>query len=176
MPAVRRSHRLAILACAGAALALAAGCVAPRGRGTSRAHSAPACDRADQDTSHYLHVPLYRACAVYVQARPISTDLRPDFVPTQRGRTCYSAVIEVAIDTRGLPEVGTARVVRTNDARYAQAVLAAVPNVSFEPAVLGGRRVRQIVQLRQSLVVRRRRRTDGPSGPDLPMPSAPMPC
>jgi hypothetical protein len=176
MPAVRRSHRLAVLACAGVALALGAGCASRRGRGTSGSRSAPVCDRADQDTSHYLHVPLYRACAVYVQARPISTDLRPDFAPTQRGRTCYAAVIEVAIDARGLPEVGTARVVRTNDARYAQAVLAAVPNVSFEPAVLGGRRVRQIVELRQSLVVRRRRRTDGPSGPDLPMPSAPMPC
>jgi hypothetical protein len=176
MPAVRRSHRLAVLACAGAAIAFAAGCAALHGRGTDDAPGAPPCDRADQDTSHYLHIPLYRACAVYVQARPISTDLRPDFVPTPGGRTCYAAVIEVAIDTRGLPEVGTARVLRTNDARYAQAALAAVPNVSFEPAVLGGRRVRQIVQLRQSLVVRRRRRTDGPSGPDLPMPSAPMPC
>src|SRR5215204_5945420 len=54
-----------------------------------------ACDRADQDTTHYLHLPLYRACAVTVTARRVASDLRPEFVTTGRDRNCYTALIEV---------------------------------------------------------------------------------
>jgi hypothetical protein len=116
-----------------------------------------ACDRSDQDTTRYLHLPLYRPCAVTVGARRIASDLRPDFMPTGRDRSCFSALIEVAVDTLGRPEMRTARLVRANDAGYGAAAFAIVPGVRFEPARLGGRRVRQIVELREVLIVRRGR-------------------
>ena len=34
-----------------------------------------ACDRTDQDTSRYLHLPLYRTCAVSVAARRVASDV-----------------------------------------------------------------------------------------------------
>ena len=65
---------------------------------------ARACDHGDQDTSHYLHTPLYRACAVSVKARPVANDVRPEFRATGRDRSCFSAVIQLAVDTAGFPE------------------------------------------------------------------------
>lgn len=123
-----------------------------------------ACDQADQDTSHYLHTPLYRACAVSVKARPIANDARPEFRATGRDRSCFSAVVQVAVDTAGLPESRTAHVVRATDPGFAAAVLAIVPALRFEPARLGERRVRQVFELREVMVIRQGRSVFG-SGP-----------
>ena len=114
-----------------------------------------ACDRSDQDTTRYLHLPLYRACAVTVAARRIPSDLRPEFFPASRDRSCFSALIELAVDTLGRPEVRTARLVRATDPSYGAAALAIVPGLRFEPAWLGDRRVRQIYELREVLLLRR---------------------
>jgi hypothetical protein len=113
-----------------------------------------ACDRSDQDTSRYMHLPLYRACAVSMTARVVTNDVRPDFRPSVRDRSCYSATIEMAVDTAGRPEIRTARVVRTTDPMYGHAVLGILPALRFEPARLGSRPVRQLYQLREILVVR----------------------
>ena len=120
-----------------------------------------ACDHEDQDTSHYLHMPLYRACAVSVKARAIANDVRPEFRATGRDRSCYSAVIQVAVDSLGLPEGRTARVVRATDPGFAAAVLAIVPALRFEPARLGERRVRQLFELREVMVIRQGRSVFG---------------
>jgi hypothetical protein len=120
-----------------------------------------ACDRSDQDTSRYLHVPLYRNCAVSISARRVANDVRPEFWPTSRDRSCFLAVVELAVDTLGRPEPRTARVVRASDPGYAAAVLAIVPALRFEPARLGERRVRQIYELREVLLVRRGRGLEG---------------
>ena len=122
---------------------------------------ARACDHADQDTSHYLHTPLYRACAVSVKARPIANDVRPEFRATGRDRSCFSAVVRVAVDTAGFPESRTARVVRATDPGFADAVLAIVPTLRFEPARLGERRVRQLFELREVMVIRQGRSAFG---------------
>ena len=118
---------------------------------------ARACDHADQDTSHYLHTPLYRACAVSVKARAIANDVRPEYRPNGRDRSCFSAVIQVAVDTAGFPEGRTARVVRASDPGFAAAVLAIVPAMRFEPARLGEHRVRQLFELREVMVIRQGR-------------------
>jgi len=122
---------------------------------------ARACDHGDQDTSHYLHTPLYRACAVSVRARPIANDVRPEFRATGRDRSCFSAVIQVAVDTVGFPEGRTARVVRATDPGFAAAVLAIIPALRFEPARLGERRVRQLFELREVMVIRNGRSVFG---------------
>ena len=116
-----------------------------------------ACDRSDQDTTHYLHAPLYRACAVTLAAQRITNDMRPEYSQTGRNQSCYVALVEVAVDTLGHPELRTARLVRANDPAFGAEVLALVPGLRFQPARLGGRRVRQIYQLREVLRVQRGR-------------------
>ena len=155
-----------------------------------------ACDRSDQDTTRYLHLPLYRACAVTVAARRIASDMRPEFFPSSRDRSCFSALIEFAVDTLGRPEVRTARLVKASDPSFGAAAMAIVPGLRFEPARLGDRPVRQIYELREVHLVRRgdglersgrtREASSGtrgarwgstggpgaPSGSELPSPSA----
>jgi hypothetical protein len=116
-----------------------------------------ACDRSDQDTTHYLHSPLYHPCAVTLAAQRIANDMRPEFSQTGRSQNCYFALVELAVDTLGRPELRTARLVRTNDPGFAAEVLALVPGLRFQPARLGGRRVRQLYQLREVLRVQRGR-------------------
>jgi hypothetical protein len=116
-----------------------------------------ACDRSDQDTTHYLHLPLYRACAVTITARRIANDMRPDFWATGRDHSCVSALVELAVDTLGRPELHTTRLVRASDPRFGAEVMALVPGLRFEPARLGDRRVRQLFQLREVLRVQRTR-------------------
>lgn len=123
-----------------------------------------ACDRSDQDTTRYLHLPLYRTCAVTVAARRVASDVRPEFWPLARDRSCFTAIVELAVDTLGRPEPRTARLVRATDPGYAAAVLAIVPALRFEPARLGDRRVRQIFELREVLLIRRGRGLDVPGG------------
>jgi hypothetical protein len=114
-----------------------------------------ACDRSDQDTTRYLHLPLYRSCAVTLTARRIPSDVRPDFFPASRDRSCFSAVIEFAVDTLGRPEVRTARLLRANDASFGLAAMAIVSGLRFEPARLGNRPVRQLYELREVFLLRR---------------------
>jgi len=159
------SWRVTVVASAVSAIVLLDGCGAKHPRaddGDARVVStgtplARACDHADQDTSHYLHTPLYRACAVSVKARAIANDVRPDYRPSGRDRSCFSAIIQVAVDTAGLPESRTARVVRASDPGFAAAVLAVVPAMRFEPARLGEHRVRQLYELREIMVIRQGR-------------------
>ena len=92
-----------------------------------------------------------------VAARRVANDLRPDFMPTGRDRNCFVALIEVVVDTLGRPELRTARLVRASDPSYGAAAFAIVPGLRFEPARLGNRRVRQIFELREVLLVRRGR-------------------
>jgi hypothetical protein len=129
----------------------------------------PACDRSDQDTSRFMHLPLYRACAVSVKARAVTNDVRPEFRPSGRDRSCYSATIELAVDAAGRPEVRTARVVKATDPMYGHAVLAIIPALRFEPARLGGRTVRQLYQLREVLITRAGARWAGGAGARTPV-------
>ena len=156
------SSRVVLLSSTLVTLTLAAACAArqsPALRYDDLDHSSMvrghACDRSDQDTTHYLHLPLYRSCAVSVTARRMANDVRPEYVPTGRDRNCFAALVEVAVDTLGRPEPRTARLVRASDPSYAAAVLAIVPSLRFEPARLAGRPVRQIYELREVLLIRR---------------------
>jgi len=131
-----------------------------------------ACDRSDQDTTHYLHLPLYRACAVTVTARRTVNDVKPEYWPTGRDRNCFAALVEVAVDTLGRPEPRTARLVRASDPGYAAAVLAIVPSLRFEPARMADRRVRQIYELREVLYIRRGAGVAGGGGQRQQIPGA----
>ena len=144
------------------AIALVDGCGAKHPRADAGdALEASTGTRLARACDHYLHTPLYRACAVSVKARPIANDVRPEFRATGRDRSCFSAVVQVAVDTAGFPEGRTARVVRATDPGFAAAVLAIVPAMRFEPARLGERRVRQLFELREVMVIRQGRSAFG---------------
>jgi hypothetical protein len=174
-----RWSRVALLASTLLTLTVAASCAAHRApdlRHDDLDHSSMvrghACDRSDQDTTHYLHLPLYHACAVTVAARRVANDLQPDFYPGGRDRSCFTALIELAVDTLGRPEMRSVRLVRASDPGFGAALLAVVPGLRFEPARLGDRRVRQIYEMREQLLVRRGRGLEATAGPRQAMGGA----
>ncbi len=166
-----RCSRVVLLSSTVLTLILAAACAAhraPDSRLDDLDHTSMvrghACDRSDQDTTHYLHVPLYLACAVTVAARRVANDLQPDFYPGGRDRSCFTAFIQLSVDTLGRPEMRTVRLVRASDPGFGAALLAIVPGLRFEPARLGDRRVRQIYEMREVLLVRRGRGLEASAG------------
>jgi hypothetical protein len=147
----------------------------PGERAETVAESKP-CDRSDQDSSGYTHLPLYRACAVDVKARPRGTGARPDFTPPRTVGGCYFVAIEVVVDTSGTPEPGTARVLRTNDSMFANAVMSTIPTFGFTPARIGGTPVRQIFELSTAMTTQLSKSATDRTGPTGPTAGRRPPC
>jgi hypothetical protein len=80
--------------------------------------------------------------------------VRPVFTPETRANACYAVLLEFVVDASGTPEIQTARVVRTNNQAYADAVLATLPLRRYEPARRGDAPVRQIVTESDAMQVR----------------------
>ena len=159
-----------------AAGACAAAHTAPSEGARADAAESPACERVDQDSSATPHLPLYRACAVEVKARPTGTGPRPDYHLVNRERGCASVRVEFAVDTAGVPETGTAHVVRTNDPRFAEAVVATVPGLRFTPGRIGGAAVRQIFELRMAMTSQTVSNPSRGGGPQGPVPGSRPSC
>jgi hypothetical protein len=111
--------------------------------------AAAPCALEPGDSVYSKSAAVYRPCAVERKAQSTSTDIHPDLsaMPAQTGRgsRCYSADIEFVVDPRGVPEAATARVVRTNNQDFADAWLKVLPRLRYDPAMLKGEPVRQIV-------------------------------
>ena len=90
-------------------------------------------------------LPLYRDCNVDRKARLAGTRPHPQFTPNTRGgSTCYSAIVEFVVDSTGHPETESVHVVKQTDPSFGAAVAEVIPQLAFEPAMKGGRTVRQI--------------------------------
>jgi hypothetical protein len=94
---------------------------------------------------------VYRDCAVDRKANLTNPDVRPDvsaFTGPGRssGSKCYSVELEFVVNTHGVPEVGTARIVRTTDQAFADAWIKTLSSWKYEPDLRGGKPVRQIVE------------------------------
>lgn len=96
---------------------------------------------------------MYRDCAVDQKARLLTTNVRIDFQSAASDNGCLSAEIEFVVDTVGVPELGSQRVVRATTRPFGEAVLATVPSLKYEPARLAGAHVRQIVIERRSAML-----------------------
>ena len=71
----------------------------------------------------------------------------PVYPPELQARGVSGQVIaQFVVDETGRVDVATFKVLESTDALFASAVEAALPRMRFEPAVLGGRAVRQLVQ------------------------------
>lgn len=90
---------------------------------------------------------VYAECAVDRQAE-VRIRGRPDmlgFRPTGPS-ACVFADIDVVIDTTGYPLTRSAKVVRTNDIRYAELAKAALEATTFSPAKKGDRPVMMLMR------------------------------
>lgn len=92
--------------------------------------------------------PVYRDCSVKTKAVLLTTSIHPEFRPSTQGTmggACYSAELEFVVDTKGMVETKSVRVVRTNSQPLVEAVLSILPQWRFQPARLNDEPVRQIV-------------------------------
>lgn len=103
------------------------------------------------DTTFAAGRMLYHECGVDNPAKLLVPNLRPNFVPSPtRANMCYLADLEFVVDTAGSPELETARVTNVSDRSYGEALLQMLPALTYEPARLQGRPVRQLVVLHRS--------------------------
>jgi len=124
--------------------------------GATRQAGHGSCALAPADSIYLAGGPVYRECAVERRARRLNQGERPEFRPTDPpfgGAACYSAEIEFVVDTTGTPELQTARVVRTNNPNFAEAVLVTLPRWRYQSARNNGLPVRQIVREKQAMAV-----------------------
>jgi hypothetical protein len=122
--------------------------------GGSSGNRVSGCRLAAQDSVFLARGPVYRDCAVDVRAVQLNNvplDYRPTTVP--RGTRCYEAQLLFVVDTRGVPEVETARVVRASDSGLSEALLRTLPQWRYRPAQKDGVPVRQIVTMRREIAV-----------------------
>jgi hypothetical protein len=132
-----------------AGITLVAGVAGIAACGSKATTAATPCALSKADSGYVQpERPVYRDCAVDRKARLASRGVHPDFTGAttpSRGTQCHSVDLEFVVDTRGVPEGGTARVVRTNDPEFADAWLKVVPALKYDPAMVGTTPVRQIV-------------------------------
>ena len=91
---------------------------------------------------------VYTANQVDEPARVDSASLAAPLYPEAlyNAHTPGRVVVEFVVDTTGKVDPETFSVVSSTDARFTEAVLLALPDARFKPAILGGHRVQQIVR------------------------------
>lgn len=116
------------------------------------------CELAPADSVHLAGGPVYRDCQVdrraRLDARSSRIEMRPPTSPPPAGvPRCLEAEVELVVGVDGRPEQGTWRLVRSTDPSFGDAVLESVPGWHYEPALLDGRPVRQIVRERRAVAI-----------------------
>lgn len=99
---------------------------------------------------------VYRDCEVDRVARMRGTPSRLQWSPMGGGSlaSCYRAKFEFVVDMLGMPVMATMTRISSTDSNFEQAVLAQIGTLRYEPAQLGGQRVRQLVVYEGKAAVR----------------------
>lgn len=102
------------------------------------------CDAEPGDSVFAAGGPVYHDCAV---DRKATLSNRPtiDFRPATVGNACFSADLQFVVGANGRPETATARVIRSTNQAFADAVLQSLGSWRYDPAVRNGEPVREIV-------------------------------
>ena len=108
------------------------------------------CGQSAEDSIYARSAPANRDCSVQKPAKQIPSNVRVDFPPEAAVSNCYAAEVESVVSEAGALEPGTVRVVRTNSQPFAESVVNVLPRWKYDPAMLNGVAVRQIVNLKQS--------------------------
>ncbi len=157
----------------GIAITTAFGCTLAAGACAHTPERARAtCLQQPVDSAFLAVGPVHRACEV---ARPASLQYggtRPNYMfETPPATSCIVTELEFVVDTLGVPEVLTAKVLRADHPELARAIVATLATWRYRPARDGGRPVRQIVRTRRSIAVLISR-----PGVPGPPPRAPSSC
>ncbi|MGQ0703655.1 MAG: hypothetical protein ACT4PM_11040 [Gemmatimonadales bacterium] len=108
------------------------------------------CTGEPADSALLADGPVYRDCEVSRPAELRTSDFPIDFKPPPAATggvpgACYKAGFQFVVDTVGRPELPTLRPLAGNDRALEEALRPGLSQLRYEPARLGGLRVRQIV-------------------------------
>ena len=113
---------------------------------TIRATGDPATER-----QVLLEIPvtrIYFEFEVEKQVSPLPGNRAPRYPEELRAANVEGEVIvQFVVDGRGVPRMGTFKVLRSSDYRFTNAVLLAIPLMRFQPAVVRGQNVPQLVHM-----------------------------
>lgn len=71
----------------------------------------------------------------------------PAYPPNLRAQKVEGQVLaQFVVDEQGVVDASTIKILRTDDAAFSEAVIAALPKMSYTPAEVGGHKVKQLVQ------------------------------
>jgi protein TonB len=89
----------------------------------------------------------YLSMQVETQAKLKSS--RPPMYPSKlkASRVEGEVLVQFIVDERGRPQMDSFKVLRSSDAEFTESVKRAVATTSFFPAEIGGRKVKQLVQM-----------------------------
>lgn len=81
-------------------------------------------------------------------AQPVKGNPAPRYPDALRAANIEGDVVaQFVLDTTGHPNMETFRVLKSSDTLFTAAVRSSLPNMRFEPALVGGRPVKQLVQM-----------------------------
>ncbi|HET9454813.1 MAG TPA: TonB family protein [Gemmatimonadaceae bacterium] len=89
-------------------------------------------------------------------ATPRATNAPPVYPPELRAAGVEGeAIVQFVVDTAGVPEMASFRVLRSTHSEFTKAAHAHVSTARYNPAMLRGRKVRQLVQQPFNFQIRR---------------------
>ena len=100
-----------------------------------------------EGTSPYDWTKPYFDFQVEQQAAPLRGSPSPGYPEVLRAHNIQGqAVFQFVVDTIGMVELSSVRVLKSTNPLFALAVYQKMPAMRFEPAQVGGRHVKEIVQ------------------------------
>lgn len=85
---------------------------------------------------------------VEAPARPVATTMPPEYPAELRAAGVGGVVVaKFVVDTNGRPDMATFLIVKSDHSLFGEAVREAMPEMEFVSAEVGGRRVRQLMQM-----------------------------
>jgi TonB family protein len=111
---------------------------APNTAATAATRGAP---RVVSDSSVYFEFQVERPVTI------VQTGVGPRYPDSLKTtRTEGEVLVQFVVDTTGLIQLTTFKVLKASHGLFVDAVRTALPDLRFEPALVGGRKVRQLVQ------------------------------
>jgi TonB family protein len=109
---------------------------------TARAQTPRATQATDSTSRTYFEFQVSKPVTI------VPGNVPPTYPSSLRdARISGEVLAQFVVDTLGHADMSTFRVLKSTDSLFAQAVYAALPRYQFTPAELGGRNVRQLVQM-----------------------------
>ena len=91
---------------------------------------------------------VYYASELTIEARPVADNPVPQYPDSLRAARVGGLVLaQWVVDTSGIPQMSTFKIVRSPYKALSDAVRAAVEKMRYEPARFNGKKVRELLQV-----------------------------